>query len=420
MRRALQSWMFLIRLSAVWGLGLISAFAVVAAAIFATTQRGAPWRGDLVWTIDWLSVGFVIGGPLVAGAAALDVGRMARGTLHLEGRWPWRSPGLGVAIGHASLACIGHLVGLGAALIMSLPPVTDPFAWLAVLVQLLLLVLFVSLGAAVGRLTQPVLAGLVASSAVLLLIYFFGSPSDQITILNTGQATLPRIGYAYHWTYLAVQAAIIVVLIVASWILRPASPISSRHVGWGRVLVSVVLAVASVGLGLAITLSRLVPTGRPPTYCGAVQTRPVCYYPEHARVSNQFSETLWAIVEMTEHSDYQDLLPQRFAEVSRTWAPTDPGTAPFILGDEQLAGGPPDVTAILQGIVEPLHCAQLATDALPSERYMMDLQRLISTWESVVTEDTSMLVGDPLPAEEALALRDQFATCSYPYFTEPS
>lgn len=419
MRSALLSWLFLVRLSALRGLGLVSACSVVAAAVFATTQRGAPWRGDLVWTIDWLSVGFVICGPLVAGAAALDVGRMARSTLHLEGIWPWRSPGLGIAIGHASLACVGHLVGLAAALIMSLPPVGDPFAWLAVLVQLLLLVLFVSLGAAVGRLTQPVLAGLVASSAVLLLSYFFGSPSDQITILNMGQATLPRIGYAYHWTYLAAQAVIIVVLIVALWILRPASP-SSRHVGWGRMLVSVVLVVASVGLGLATTLSRLVPTGRPPTYCGAVQTRPVCYYPEHARVSDGFSETLWAIVEMTEHSDYQGLLPQRFAEVSQTWAPTDPETAPFALGDEQLTGGPPDVTAILQGIVEPVHCAQLATDALPSERYGVDLHRLVSTWASVVTEDTSMLVGDPMSAEEALALRDQFATCSYPYFTEPS
>lgn len=265
MRDAAAALLFLVRMTAVRGLGMVSGVSVLAATGFAMTLRGAPWRGDLVWTIDWMSVGFVISGPLVAGTVAIDTGALVRGSLHLEHRWPWRSPGLGIAIGHASTVCVAQCVGLGVALSISRPPVADPFAWLAVLVQLLLLILFVSIGSLVGRLTQPLLAGLLASSLVLLLVYFFGSPSKQVTILHAGLATLPRVGYRYHWTFLAAQALIIIALIVATWLLRPVAPATSRSIPVTRWFTAVVLAIGVVGAGLVSTVDRLVPTGRPPT-----------------------------------------------------------------------------------------------------------------------------------------------------------
>ena len=60
------------RLTSVHWCAYVSGAAVLIAAFIVMAQRGAPWRGDLIWTIDWAAVGFVVCGPIIAGMVAFD------------------------------------------------------------------------------------------------------------------------------------------------------------------------------------------------------------------------------------------------------------------------------------------------------------------------------------------------------------
>ena len=47
-------------------------------------QRGAPYRGEGLWTADWMAIVLFVAGPLAAGAAAVDAARLSRrGIVHL-------------------------------------------------------------------------------------------------------------------------------------------------------------------------------------------------------------------------------------------------------------------------------------------------------------------------------------------------
>src|SRR5688572_16584706 len=47
-------------------------------------QRGMPWRGEGMWTVEWFAIALFIIGPICAGAAAVDAARLSRpGNIHL-------------------------------------------------------------------------------------------------------------------------------------------------------------------------------------------------------------------------------------------------------------------------------------------------------------------------------------------------
>ncbi len=47
-------------------------------------QRGMPWRGEGMWTVEWFAISLFVIGPLAAGAAAVDAARLSRpGNIHL-------------------------------------------------------------------------------------------------------------------------------------------------------------------------------------------------------------------------------------------------------------------------------------------------------------------------------------------------
>ena len=47
-------------------------------------QRGAPWRGEAVWTVDWFALALFVIAPLCAGVAAVDAARLCTsGRVHL-------------------------------------------------------------------------------------------------------------------------------------------------------------------------------------------------------------------------------------------------------------------------------------------------------------------------------------------------
>ncbi|UJP41146.1 hypothetical protein [Cellulomonas palmilytica] len=143
--------------------------ASVCAAVLA--MRGAPWRADLLWIVDWIPIGHIALAPVIAGTAAVDVARLGVGTRHLEGaRW-WRSPGAAVALAYA--VCVGgtYVAAILVAALVELPPAMDPRVLLAVAVQLLMLTLFAVIGVTIGRILPPVLGGVIAAVVALVGIY---------------------------------------------------------------------------------------------------------------------------------------------------------------------------------------------------------------------------------------------------------
>lgn len=382
-------------------------------------QRGAQWRGDLIWTIDWLAVGFIVVGPVVAAFAAVDTARLSLGAAHLSRNRVTRTPAFGLfavyTVGVGAVHGCALLVGL----VISAPPAWPPAMAAAIMVQLLIISLFAALGTLVGRFLTTVLAGIVAALVAFAAVYLLSVDYGPVAMLVTGMATIPRVGYDYNVTYLLAQVVMLVLAITAALVLRPLHGRSLRRVTGadaGVALGAVVLAAAVAWTGPPERLSESAAT---PTFCGAVQTVPTCFYPEHERVATAFQEQFAALVQASERFGYADLLPSRVEEASRTVLPTGEDVAPFFVMPEHLQGQAPTAWEIVLGFVQPVHCEQVQGEAPPSDRYWEDLSALTATWAGLVdptAAETAGYFGEPLPPEAAVTLAEQFRTCTYPHF----
>lgn len=384
-------------------------------------QRGGQWRGDLVWTIDWLPVSLIVVGPVIAGFAALDMARMSVGTAHLFRNRLLRTPAAGIAAAYILCVSLVHLAVLTGALIASMPPVGDLFAPLAVLVQLLILAFFVALGTAIGRFVAPILAGITAALAGFAAVYLVSSPGDNVALLEYGGATIPRVGYAYDPVFLIGQAVMLGLCCVALLLLRPVDGQRLRSLTRRDGL------IAGAAVALAVVISFVVPTDRlrsvqaEPTYCGATQGIPTCFYPQHERIAEPFQDQFWILAGVARENGYDDLLPDRMVEASRTQLPQsdDPMAGAFYVQPDHLQGFTPSLWEIASGIVQPVHCPQVQGEEAPSEQYWEDLNALTATWvelaEPGISEEMGYF-GEPLSPDEASAMVNGFRTCTYENF----
>ena len=403
------------------GLVLWAAALMATAEVTAMAQRGMQWRGDLVWTIDWLPVSFILVGPVVAGFAAMDTARTAVGAHHLFRNPVGRTPAFAVAVSYAVVIGLVHLVVLGGALVASAPPVGDAAAPLAVLCQVLILAFFAVLGTAVGRFVGPVLAGICGALAAFALVYLLGAPSHHVGLLEIGGATIPRVGYAYNPAYLGYQALALMLVAAALLVLRPVVGLRRRQVSWPDATVAALLVAGVVVVSTVVKVDRLVAVGGSPSYCGAVSSIPTCFYPQHRRIAESFQGQFWVLVESAKDKGYGGLLPTRVEEASRTQLPqkADPRVAAFYVMPDHLQGARPTLQEIVLGIVQPLHCPQLQGAAPPSERYWSDLQALTATWVGLAAPVEAANMGQqgpPLTPAQATELLEGFRTCSYPHF----
>lgn len=420
-RAQLRRWLFPVTYFARYGLVLWAAAFSAVGELVAMSQRGMQWRGDLVWTIDWLPVAFILVGPIVSGCAAMDAARVAPGSHHMFRNPVTHTPGFAVVVAYGVVLSVVHLLVLGVALAISQPPVGDGGAAAAVLVQLLILWLFASLGATVGRFTGVVLAGICGAMAAVALVYLFSAPSRHVSLLAIGGATVPRIGYAYNVVYLALQGLALLMGISGLLALRPVEGARLRRVARLDGLVASVLLVGVVALSTVIRIDRLVPVDATPSSCGAVSGLPVCFYPQHGRVANAFKEQLWVLVESARQKGYQDVLPGKVEEASRTVLPqaADATVAAVYVMPDHLQGMRPSLREIVLGIVQPVHCAQLQGPRPPSERYWSDVRALTATWVGLADPAEAEMVGyegSPLSPADAATLIRQFRTCNYAHF----
>ena len=400
-----------------YGWAWVCVVGVVGAAVPVLASRGAAWRGDVLWTVDWLSVAFVMTGPIVAGFVAVDTARLSVGSGHLGARG-WRQPANGLAVGYALVMSVVHLLLVAGALVVSAPPRFDRWTWLAVLVQLAMVWLFVGVGSVAGRLAGPLLGGAVAALVALVGVFTLSVPAGHVALLDGGAATVPRIGYTYSPVYLVVQLVALLLVIGAMTLVPARAGGGLRVMTPGARVVAVVLAVASVVMLFVGPAKRLSAVDLRPTLCDDVAGVRVCFYPEHRRFVGAHERVLAQMFEAARAAGYGVLVPDRVEEASRTRDPTGPGVGALFLDPEELADRPPSSWRLALDFVQPIYCDAVRQDVPPREEYWQDVHALAGTWAELTDPGIAEANGASprtLSTEEAGDLVAQFQTCSYPF-----
>lgn len=355
-------------------------------------QRGAPYRGEGLWTADWLAIVLFVAGPLAAGAAAIDAARLSRrGIVHLVivGRHGRRVYLRAIAWCALPLMAV-HLLAFLAAIVVGGTDLSA-FARLDVLLvlvaQLLAIPWYASLGSLIGRVTTPLAAGLGGSLAGLAAFYALSSGSNQsFELLGVGGATVSRLGLTVETGY--VMAQILILLATATVMATVMLTIRRGHrVPTRGSAALVALALVGIAAAPAVAPDTRVVAGpeRAPDLCFETDPTTICFHREHARVADAIAEQLNVLVDAAAANGYTALVPERIEEGDRVsvpgeWSFQAPGPAledrPYDLGEE-----------LLQDLLSPTECAAMSSDTdPPGPRYYQNLFSVIITWLSLLDD----------------------------------
>ncbi len=391
-----------------------SALIVLVTQIAVLCMRGAPWRGDLIWTIDWFAIGHIIVGPVIAGCVAVDASRFAAGMRALPVRG-LRSPVNTVVGIYAATMVTVHLIVMLGALAWSRPPAFAVVALLAIGAQVFMVVAFVAVGAVVGRFASPFIAGAAAAIIAGFAVVSFSSSGSALPLLLAGGATVPRVGYRYDVGWLVLQCLALAFVIVSLMLVGPAKS-RLRQVAFASIAcVGVVAALFTVSRAPD---ERLEAVSVEPTSCGALATVPWCYFPEHERVIDGYASNLLALFDAAQEGGYEPLVPASIVEASQRNWPGDATTGAFYVTAQALGGERVSLWEVTAGLVEPIHCSQLQQDDPPGEKYWQDLDDLMFTWMALVDPaeaETASGTMRMLSPDEAAQLIGEFRTCTYPF-----
>lgn len=336
-------------------------------------QRGMPWRGETLWTVDWFAIALFIVGPLVAGASAVDAARLSRmGNVHLVLATPRpHRPYLRGAAWCAAPVLMVHVltmaVGLAVSGLYGSPQWFGLVA--AVLVQCLAICWYVAIGSAVGRLASPLVAGAVAAVGTFTLIYFLGENGEgRFAPLALGGATVSRLGLEYSPGYLLSQIACFV-LTGAMLLLLPMRLRSGRKVLTTAGAVLVVLTVVLVAGGrYTLPDTRLVARPAAPTDCVGSAPR-VCLYPEHQRLRDEVVRHVRTLSEAARSGGYAALVPERVDELSRTYQVNTPSVVGLEIPSDAYVSGRVPIKDVASSLIRPLHCSALYEEPGPGDAY---------------------------------------------------
>lgn len=382
-------------------------------------QRGSPWRGEGLWTVEWFAIPLSVVAPLVAAAAAVDAARLTRpGALHLVTSVPrpWRAFARVVAW-CAGPAIAVHVTAVVAALVVGGVRQPSVSWWLLAAglgVQALVLVWSAAVGSAIGRYLSPVFAGLAGAVVVFVVEQAFGDAGShqQFLPLAVGGATISRIGYSYNVAYLAAQ----LLLLGVTTVILVALPVTLRRgarvptpVGWVVVAVAVAMFVGGVHY---LPQRRLLAQPRPPTLC--VGSAPqICVYPEHRRYLGLVEPRVRELVAAARAAGYPGFVPVRVVESSRTYRAGGAGVMSFTLWTEAYETGRLPSESIPSELLTPSHCPQMYAEEPPPPTFDETYFSLLATWLSLNGET---LQHAPVPyrhlepAQVQSAL-DAFARC---------
>lgn len=405
-------------------LGVWLAPALVVIEVLKFVQDGAPWRGDLVWTLGWFAGPLWIAGPVAAGVAAVDAARLTRvGNLHLVVAVPGRSR----ALAWAALWCavplvVVHVIAVVTALAVGriAQPATG---WgsitLAVAVQALAIVWCVAMGSAVGRFLPPALAGLAAAVVGLFAFSALGDEGTgfggRFAWLEMGAGGAPRVGWLLNPAFSAVQAAFLAIMIIGLLGLSVRER-SGRVVPTGAALATVgVLLAGAVAAPHAPMLpgNLYLKDQAPPDQCSGEEPR-VCTYPEHARLRADVVSKIDHLTRAATAAGYHELVPAEVHEHSRSYRPETYDPRGLRIPYEALNGSGLQWWDVAYELVDPNHCPQLEVG--PPDEFWDDLRRLILTWLDLAVVPAGDVFFDPatdrlFTQEQAAEVIDRFGRC---------
>ncbi len=397
---------------------LVFPAAALEAANFA--QRGMPWRGEGMWTVEWFAIALFVIGPLCAGVAAVDASRLSRpGNIHLVLSTPRPSlPYLRAAAWCAGPVVAVHLLALTGAVVVG--GVRNPsIGWLAMLagagVQAVAIFWYAALGSALGRFFAPLLAGLagavVGLAATLTMGDSLSGPSFRL--LAFGSSTVSRLGLAYNAGYLAAQVAILIVT-AALLLLLPIRTRGSLRVPTlqGAGFAVGVLAILAL-LPTWLPANRLVLRPKPPTLCAGSAPQ-VCLFTEHRRFERVVDDGVQTLARAASAAGYDALVPLKVLESSRSYLPGGPGIRSFSPTDDLYKSGRLPVTEMALALVQPLHCPQLRAAVPPSDKFWSRLFSVTETWLDIAKVEREGQAPFPtkhLTPAEVRDIMDDFARC---------
>jgi len=386
-------------------------------------QRGAPWRGEGMWTVEWLSIVLFLLGPVVCGASALDAARLSRpGNIHLSASGPSSSRVYLRAAGWCVLPAVAvHLLALVAALLVG--RVTGPSAgWSAVagqaVVQALVILWFSSVGSALGRLATPVVAGLVGAATGFVLFYVLGDGGglQHFSLLALGSATVSRLGLAYNNEFVLAQGLLLVGTSALLLTLATRGVGSARLPAWRGVMALVLTVVAIATAPFMLPSTRIEARPVPPTLCTDHPLR-ICFFPEHERFAEDSRRSIAELVSAARSAGYTDLVPDSVMESSRTFDGGGSRVATFTLPLNATEPGGPTISDWAYELTTPTYCPQLRSRSGPPDAFYRQKQLLEVTWLHLVGVRSQLFdfVKDLriLTPTEASAVAERLRACDF-------
>lgn len=359
--------------------------------VFGYFDRGRPWRGEWLWTMDWAGTILFIPGALVAMACAIDAGRM------MGRRRSWlvdTSPSQWKAVASIGLPCLltvgsVHLLTIAAyaAATAAAGSVAPPAAVLSMLgVQLAGLALFVTLGVVAGSLLGPGFGPVAAAVVVMTTSYGAGEGFAPVVF---GTATVSLVGFELSDEYYALQLSVLASLVVLGILVR------TRQTAAGA-RVPTMAGTMAVGLAVALFLGSqsfgpeqrfvLDDAARPDACVGEHVL--ICFFPEHRPIAESIVDDVEALYLVAAERGVADLLPARVAETVQGIGDLD-GSAGLTLSPDEVESREITTIRLVEEILTPEHCPQLHAETPPEDPYWLSLEELmiyLTSLESYVVD----------------------------------
>lgn len=345
--------------------------AAVAAAVFEIynfLRQGQPWRGEVIWAIDWSGTALIVVGPVIAGVAAVDSGRLAGGNASYlvdSGRntsraflMPWLASFIPVAFAHllVSVLYIWKAVSPNA-------PIPVGEIALAIASQMVGFAFYAAIGSVIGRLFGPIVGAVVSAVGCIVTFFILGTSGEKLSLLQFGRASASLIGFRMSPVFIGTQVLVLSAAVILLLTVPTLPGIKTRKL---TILGALILAsmVAALTVVSQTPAERFVSTTAIPSVCGGEQPS-ICVYPEHTRFMPYLLMQTSAVFQASDALGVRKYLPDHYVERLPSESPSTDGNGRISIpleayGRESLTG--PEVA---REMIFPYHCKALYGDTPP-------------------------------------------------------
>lgn len=346
-------------------------------------DRGMPWRGEALWSAEWIGAPILIWGPLVAAASAVDGGnlrRTDRQDLMRSIDVRRRLPGLTVAA--TGLPALFVLVVLAIPYGVAVVWTGDQDYWqfgFQLATQAFILTALSAVGLAIG-----VLAGNRAGPAVALglgVAILWGSSSGRFSPFDVGASSGSLLGVAVPSKYLALQILLLIactasMIVIAVW----------RFEERSRIRIGIALVLLTAGY---LTVPAIGPdryesqrATEMPQDCLTASSPRICVYAQHGRFLDPLVRQVLPVYAAAQQAGVAHFLPKEVIESLPGETTTTVGSARWLPDPQVFASGQIRQQDVIRQVVLPRWCPALYGTTPPSRDFWSNVstaERALST-----------------------------------------